>query len=432
MPKITAKVSGDVVATSVTQEASVVFSEKEKMNAGAEDQYEKRNPHESWFKKLSKEKASNLSQLETIKIDGYLEQLEFLKEIQQKIKKIVDKKWPLSLPQRAKELWCEKNISSRMSLFCQQYQTLEKEIAKNPLEKIHKKTCEELKEKAALLLNDIGEVRNDSMRAAIHFSIQPVKEGIKVHGLLLALREKKIDKFKSFVEEFKAEQLRKSLPRIMPPEKWILDKLSGVMLAGLKEAGLLQAVSTEEYWKIQKDVETLADINAAIKNVEQELSSKCSFEKWKEHLVEQCSLSNYEDSDLRNAYELWGDIKIGAQAKLFLKKYDLNAKKSLLEKATYKNSFYYYSIREQEDLIADLIFLPGMCQYDHANEIAYQGIIQKMQNGYMELFELLGAVDKKDRLGMSREENQGFVERNGKYYRFSEDVLREFTEVLSS
>lgn len=413
MPKASAVVSGNVVvATQAPVEVKVTFDNRQiKLS---EDQFDK-TPHESWMTRISKKyffqpKPSRAS-------EEFLEQLQFLRESYQEIRTIVDQKWPL--------LWPES-----LAIFLQQYQELEKAIAENPSEKVHGENCEDLKKEVEILLHSIAETKQRSLRAAIQFSTAPVKEGIKVCGLLSALAEKDIERFTGFVDGFKIEQLRKKQAAKMPTEQWILSNLSKVILSRLVEAKLLQVMSNEEFRKIKTEVKTLDVLKAAIAEVEQELGNSSSFGKWKKELGKKSSLKRIEDSDLNGAYVQWLEVKKSAKDNLSNAVHALEEKSALLKRIDVLSTTKYYTEHSQRNLIADLVFLPAMCQYEHAQWSAHDNIVKNLLERDLLLLEKLNVAEKRDRLSANPDENHGLVKRNQKYYRFSERALRELADAI--
>ncbi len=263
------------------------------------------------------------------------------------------------------------------------------------------------------------------LRDLVRFSAAPVKKGIKVCGLLSALAEKDIKRFTNFVDEFKADHLQKIQFLKMPSEKWILKNLSEVILTGLNEAGLLQVAYSGELEIMRKEVEDLRVIQDAMDEVGQLLQQCSSFEKWKTELSKYCSLLHSKDSDLKECYELWFTIKKAAKDALFTKIGQTEDKSALFKKLCVFDARNYYSTTEQRELIKNLVFLPSGCKHEYAKEFARKDIVKELSDSALQSLERLGVVEKKDLSSMHEDDYLSFLERQGKYYRFSEKALRE-------
>jgi hypothetical protein len=138
--------------------SAFVFSDKLLANPTENDDSDlvEKIPNISWMTRISK----GLSHRKQEKLsDSFFTELRFLKESQQEFLKISDQKWPFRLP-------------AGISFFLQQYEELEKLIAENPSNKTHGKACENLKKQAEVLLIEIAELKRESIRSTIRFSLR--------------------------------------------------------------------------------------------------------------------------------------------------------------------------------------------------------------------------------------------------------------------
>jgi hypothetical protein len=243
------------------------------------------------------------------------------------------------------------------------------------------------------------------------------------------LTEKDIERFANFVDIFKAEYLQKNKVSKLPPEKWILSQLNEVILSRLVEANLLHSIPREEFEKIKKEVESLDNLNKAMQEVENEIRLGSSFEKWKKELSKKCLLDEKEDNgDLVSAYNLWIEIKKNIKNKLFFKTYELEEKSNFLSRTSEIPSGIYYTEAHQRKLIADLVFLPSLCQSKNVQVHAHETLVKNLSESLLVSLEKMNIAEKANQLSASQLENQGFVERNNGYYRFSERSMRELAD----